>query len=138
MPDHPVYDETEHGFLHREQAARAALAEGARTFAGWFDLHHDTAAVPVAASPKENDMTGNDLRSLADSLDTLGDGGLGKTVTILGKPETAEGHELLAQIASLNIPPAEVTQALGGLRAQVLAYTRAAQRAQQEAAGQPA
>lgn len=85
--------------------------------------------------------TGNDLRTLAGSLDALGTDGLGKTVAILGRPETAEGHELLHEITTLNIDPAIVSEALGGLRALSRAYARATyppSQAQQAAAGQPA
>lgn len=105
---------------------------------GWFTsrLHHHEPAAPAAADPKENDMTGNDLRDLAGKVDAIGTEGLAHAQDILGRPETAEGFRLLHELTVLNIDPAIVSEALGALRALSRAYAPA--KAQQAAAGQPA
>ena len=119
--------------------------------AGWFG--HGTQATAAVTATVETTATEGDPVSLADDLhnlatrlenlgeeavtkaEQLGTEGITKAQAILASPAAAEGFTLLHTLTGINVDPAIVTQALGGLRAIVQAYAPA--QAGQAAAAQP-
>lgn len=119
----PIHDALEDGWDHL-----------AHVFASHVPHHMHaspaTAVIPATVEtlpPKGTPVQlATDLHTIASKLEPLAEDTLDKVSALVGSPVGAAGFDMLHQLVHLNIDPAVVQKALGGLEALLQAYAPAA------------